>query len=106
MAEDAVKVAPDVYKVLFENEKVRVLEVEMEEGSGTEMHSHPDTLIYIISGGKVTFTNPFRRGRRSRDGRRRNGLDGGHRACNPTRFGCHPRSLDRAEVDNPIARLR
>lgn len=58
MAEDAVKVAPHVYKVVFENEKVRVLEVEMEEGSGTEMHSHPDTLIYIMSGGKVTFTDP------------------------------------------------
>jgi quercetin dioxygenase-like cupin family protein len=58
MAEDSVKVAPDVYKVLFENEKVRVLEVEMDEGSGTEMHSHPDTLIYILSGGKVNFTDP------------------------------------------------
>ena len=58
MAEDAVKVAPDVYKVVFENEKVRVLEVEMEEGSRTEMHSHPDTLIYIISGGTVAFTDP------------------------------------------------
>ena len=58
MAEDSVKVAPDVYKVLFENEKVRVLEVKMEEGSGTEMHSHPDTLIYILSGGKVNFTDP------------------------------------------------
>ena len=58
MAEDAVKVAPDVYKVVFENEKVRVLEVKMEEGSGTEMHSHPDTLIYILSGGKVNFTDP------------------------------------------------
>jgi hypothetical protein len=22
------------------------------------MHSHPDTLIYILSGGKVTFTDP------------------------------------------------
>jgi quercetin dioxygenase-like cupin family protein len=58
MAEDAVKVAPDVYKVVFENEKVRVLQVKMEEGSGTEMHSHPDTLIYLISGGKVAFTDP------------------------------------------------
>jgi quercetin dioxygenase-like cupin family protein len=58
MAEDSVKVAPDVYAVLFENEKVRVLEVEMGEGSATEMHTHPDTLIYIISGGKVTFTHP------------------------------------------------
>ena len=35
-----------------------MLEVEMEVGSRTEMHSHPDTLIYIISGGKVTFTDP------------------------------------------------
>ena len=58
MAEDAVKVAPDVYKVVFENAKVRVLEVEMEEGSRTEMHSHPDTLIYILSGGTVAFTDP------------------------------------------------
>ena len=58
MTEDAVKVAPDVYKVVFENAKVRVLEVEMEEGSRTEMHSHPDTLIYILSGGTVAFTDP------------------------------------------------
>jgi quercetin dioxygenase-like cupin family protein len=58
MAEDAVKVAPDVYNVVFENEKLRVLEVEMEPGSRTEMHSHPDTLIYILTGGKVNFTDP------------------------------------------------
>ena len=58
MAEDAVKVAPDVYTVLFENEKVRLLEVKMEEGGRTEMHSHPDTLIYILSGGKVKFSDP------------------------------------------------
>ena len=106
MAEDAVKVAPDVYKVVFENAKVRVLEVEMEEGSRTEMHSHPDTLIDILSGGTVAFTDPSGQVDGPRDGRRRNGLDGGHRACSPTRFGCHPRSTDRGEIDDPIARLR
>lgn len=58
MAEDAVKVAPHVYKVLFENERVRVLDVNMEADGSTEMHSHPDTLIYALSGGKVTFTDP------------------------------------------------
>jgi quercetin dioxygenase-like cupin family protein len=31
--------------------------VQMEPGSGTEMHSHPDTLIYVLSGGKVNFTD-------------------------------------------------
>ena len=58
MAEDAVKVAPEVYKVLFENERVRLLEVRMEPGGRTEMHSHPDTLIYGLSGAKVNFTAP------------------------------------------------
>jgi hypothetical protein len=33
VAEDATKVAPHVYKVLFENEKARVLEVTMQPGS-------------------------------------------------------------------------
>ena len=58
MAEDAVKVAPHVYKVLFENERCRLLEVNMEPGGRTEMHSHPDTLIYALAAGRVTFTDP------------------------------------------------
>jgi quercetin dioxygenase-like cupin family protein len=58
MAEDAAKVAPHVYKVLFENERVRLLEVTMQPGDSSEMHSHPDNLIYILSDGKVTFTDP------------------------------------------------
>ena len=32
MAEDAAKVAPHVYKVVFENERARVLEVRMKAG--------------------------------------------------------------------------
>ncbi len=58
MAEDAAKVAPHVYKVLFENEHTRVLEVTMEPGGRTEMHSHPGTLIYSLSDSKVAFTAP------------------------------------------------
>jgi len=45
MAEDASKVAPHVYRVLFENERFRFLEVEMQPGDRTEMHSHPDYFI-------------------------------------------------------------
>jgi quercetin dioxygenase-like cupin family protein len=58
MAEDAVKVAPHVYKVLFENERVRILDVRIEPGDRTEMHSHPDFFYYGLSGGKVKFTTP------------------------------------------------
>jgi quercetin dioxygenase-like cupin family protein len=58
MAADAAEVAPHVYKVLFENEQVRLLEVIMQPGDHTEMHSHPDNLIYALSSGKVAFTSP------------------------------------------------
>jgi quercetin dioxygenase-like cupin family protein len=58
MAEYAATVAPHAYKVLFENEQVRLLEVVMEPGSSTEMHSHPDNLVYILSDGKYAFRDP------------------------------------------------
>src|ERR1700680_1725373 len=58
MAEDATKVAPHVYKVLFENEKARVLEVTMEPGSRTERHSHPGYFVYFLAAGKAKFTTP------------------------------------------------
>ena len=57
MADYAATVAPHAYKVLFENERVRLLEVSMEPGSSTEMHSHPDNLVYIVSEGKYAFTD-------------------------------------------------
>lgn len=58
MPDDGAKVAPHIYKVLFENERVRLLEVLMQPGARSEMHSHPDNLIYVLSDGKVTFTAP------------------------------------------------
>jgi len=54
MAEDAATVAPHVYKVLFENERARMLEVSMKPGESTAMHSHPD----VLSDGKVRLTSP------------------------------------------------
>ncbi len=58
MADYAATVAPHAYKVLFENDRVRLLEVTMEPGASTEMHSHPDNLVYILSDGKYAFTGP------------------------------------------------
>ena len=58
MAEDAAKVASHVYKVVFENERARVLEVRMKPGESTTRHSHPDYVVYLLSGGKVRFTSP------------------------------------------------
>ena len=58
MAEDAATVAPHVYKVLFENERARFLEVTMKPGESTQMHSHPDYLIYNLNAAKVRFALP------------------------------------------------
>jgi len=54
---DPVEVAPDVYTVLFENDRVRLFEVREAPGVGSAMHSHPDYVIYAVSGGKVKFTS-------------------------------------------------
>ena len=56
MAQEAAQVAPHVYKVLFENDRLRLLEVRMKPGQESEIHSHPDYLIYTLSGGLVKLT--------------------------------------------------
>jgi hypothetical protein len=53
-----VKVAPEQYKVLLENDRVRVLEYRSKPGDKEAMHSHPANLIYMLSTSKVKFTLP------------------------------------------------
>ena len=55
---DPVQVAGHVYKPVFENKRVRVLEVRMKAGDKTPMHSHPDVVAITVRGGKVKFTAP------------------------------------------------
>lgn len=40
---------PDHYKVVFENEKVRVLEYTDQPGDMTTPHRHPDSVMYTLS---------------------------------------------------------
>lgn len=56
MAKPAAEVAPHVYKVAFENERVRLLEVSMAPGAESDLHSHPDYLVYALSSGKVRLS--------------------------------------------------
>ena len=58
MVEDAVKVAPHAYKVLLENQRVRVLEYKGGPGTKATMHGHPDLVAIALRGGKVAFTSP------------------------------------------------
>ena len=47
-AQDAVKVAPNIYKVKFENEKVRVLDVQIKPGDKSGWNSHPGGPFYVL----------------------------------------------------------
>ncbi|HVN78539.1 MAG TPA: cytoplasmic protein [Terriglobia bacterium] len=57
-AQDMVKVAPKNCKVLLDNDRVRVTRVVLKPGDKLEMHSHPATIVYSLSGGKVKYTSP------------------------------------------------
>ena len=55
---DPVKSSPDNYKVLMENDHVRVLEMSLKAGETDNTHSHPDETAYFITGGKVKIHLP------------------------------------------------
>lgn len=58
MAQDVVQVAPEQFKMLLENEHVRVLEFRMKPGDKQEMHTHPATVHIELTPTKVKITNP------------------------------------------------
>ena len=57
-ADDPVSVDPSHFKVLLDNERVRVLDYHADAGYKTPMHSHPGYITYDFDGGKTTFTYP------------------------------------------------
>jgi len=58
IAQDAVDVAPEQFKVVLDNEQVRVLEFKMKPGDKQEMHTHPATVHIELTPTKVKITNP------------------------------------------------
>ncbi|MFV5685246.1 cupin domain-containing protein [Flavobacterium sp. GB2R13] len=56
-AQDPMKASPNVYKkILLENDKVRVMEVEFKPGATAAWHSHPNHVIYALTSGKIEIT--------------------------------------------------
>jgi hypothetical protein len=53
LAQDPIETDGDKYKVLFENERVRVLVYRDEPGEITQQHHHPAFVLYAVT--------PFRR---------------------------------------------
>jgi quercetin dioxygenase-like cupin family protein len=60
---DPVATNPDLYRVVFENERVRVLEYRDRPGERTTPHDHPDSVMVTLSG----FSRRLRRDGEQRD---------------------------------------
>ena len=55
---DPVLVAPKIYKVVAETDRVRVLEARGRPGDKTAMHSHPASVAVALTDCKFRFTAP------------------------------------------------
>ena len=56
-AQDPAKVDPAHYKVLLDNEDVRILEVRQQPGDKSPMHSHPHHAVYWLTASTLKFTS-------------------------------------------------
>ena len=50
MSTDPTATNPDLYRVVMENERVRVLEYRDRPGDRTTPHAHPDSVMVTLSG--------------------------------------------------------
>jgi beta-alanine degradation protein BauB len=46
---DPAQVAADVYKLVLDNDRVRVFDVRFKPGQKTVTHGHPDHVVYVLS---------------------------------------------------------
>lgn len=52
-----MKVGKNAYKLVMENDRVRVLDLFLKPGDKVAMHYHPDHVIYVLNGGKAKLTS-------------------------------------------------
>ena len=55
-AQDLAKTAGKEAKVVLDNTRVRVIELNMAPGASTGMHSHGDNVVVFVSGGDAVQT--------------------------------------------------
>ena len=54
--QDPVPIYPENYKVLLENDRVRVLDFRLAKGAKEQAHAHPAHVVYVLTGFKIRFT--------------------------------------------------
>src|SRR6266487_796431 len=54
-SQDPVPLYPENYKVLFENDRVRVLDFRLRKGATEKLHSHPANVTVFLTDVKIRF---------------------------------------------------
>ena len=54
----SIAASPEIYKVVAENEKYRVIAVTWAPGQKDAMHSHPDSAVYVLTDCSLRYTLP------------------------------------------------
>jgi quinol monooxygenase YgiN/quercetin dioxygenase-like cupin family protein len=57
-AQDPVALYPENYRVLFENERVRVIDFRLAKGATEQAHHHRPHVVYVLQGFRIRFTFP------------------------------------------------
>ena len=57
-AQDPEKISPQLYKVLLENDQVKVLEWRLPAGQKEPMHTHHSGVVYEFGNGRFKVTTP------------------------------------------------
>ena len=54
----SITASPEIYKVVAENAKFRVISVTWAPGQKDAMHSHPDSAVYVLTVCSLRYTLP------------------------------------------------
>lgn len=55
---DPLVVAPQIYTLVLENEKVRVLRSIVKVGARAELHHHPNRIVYAVNDAQLKLKSP------------------------------------------------
>lgn len=57
-SQDPLPLYPENYKVIIENDRVRVMDFKLKKGAKENMHFHPAHVVYVLTGFEIRFTFP------------------------------------------------
>ncbi len=57
-AQDPAPIYPENYRVIIENDRVRVMDFRLKKGAKEEFHAHPAHVVYVLTGFKIRFRFP------------------------------------------------